>query len=785
MSSLEKALALVALGFSVFPASPTTKVGLTEHGHLDSSSDPETVATWFSGEFANAVVGVHAGESEVIFLDVDVRDNTDGNRALGFLEIPETFSYFTRSGAGKHYVYDFSTPLPPSNKYRGMQGVDRKSGSSFCIWWGDEVPSTRDELAMPPDWLLDYTEATTNFIEGFAGDVSDWLEQLPEGEPTETVRQIVENLPTDNFNHQDVISLTYRLVRLGAEGHTGIPWAFDTLWSTWVKPPYDGLAEQRELLNAISGAVRKAGAEDHALSLLPSYGDAMDEASGTLLDILISGEPGKASYFSAIKQGVIEHLSAETIAALIWSAPSTKLIARDWSIGFLTERIAEEFAKYSNDEDYVAPPVVEQESSVDANVSLLTDAERKLIQNHATIIERYIDEAGSRVEMQNRPYDEINAWTYASAVFCDSGFVPRKNGKRPLNFFTSTIGDTTTGKTESKNFLMSTLHEAFLHDATYNIGGNGSPNALSEKLVERDGKPSFFNKDEAHGALKIWTDPKNWAAGLLEDLAEYYDGKVPPHLFKGSKETSGKSAVTYFLIHLMGTPDAMMQVLSRELFLTGFLARMQWAIGEPRQVSYESMAEEDSDGTDIKLGFDPFARQMATEVAIAKRILKVRTGNSQNAVRIQQDAAKRLQDAKWALSTTFVNDRNWDILEPSLVRMGVTIRKAASLLAMSEARDYIVLNDVLLAIQAAEVWVNNLVKIASQISGSEFARACDEIETFIESKGGEVRRELVVRRFKNVETRVLASYIGSLIEQGRIRDFHTDRQRYLAVEKGA
>jgi len=83
---------------------------------------------------------------------------------------------------------------------------------------------------------------------------------------------------------------------------------------------------------------------------------------------------------------------------------------------------------------------------------------------------------------------------------------------------------------------------------------------------------------------------------------------VPPMLRVGKKDIE-KSAKTHFLMHLMGTPDEITKSLNREMFKSGFLARFMWGIGEPRTLTMEAVTEEDSDGTEIKLGFEPMARQ--------------------------------------------------------------------------------------------------------------------------------------------------------------------------------
>lgn len=755
------------------------------HGHLDASLDAEQIATWFTLDHTDAVVGMHAGKSELIFLDMDIRDTTNGYNALGFLTIPDTFNYSTQSGGGKHYWYELSDSksLPPQNKYRKMTGVDRKSGSSYVICWG-EPPESREQFASPPEWLLDYVD-NDNAVSGYNGDVDGWLDSIPHGEPTETVRGIIDTLPVDNFGHQDVLSITYRLVRLAAEGHTGVDWAIDQVFATWVKPPYDGPEHRKELANAIYGAIRKAGDEDISLKNLPEYAEVIDKVSGPLLDRLIGAPSGKKNYFANIKLAIREGLEAEDIASLIWNAPATMQYARDWGIEYLRQNIATFSAEALYEAGEGISPAENEDAGihVDSQVSIITDAERKSVAHIKHFVKRYCEMAGDRVPKQNLPYDNLNGWTLLSCATSTAGFIPRKNGKEGLNSFGMIIGDTTSGKSAARKFLLSSLREFFSKDPGFNIGGNPSPSALGKKLLERDGQVSFFNKDEAHGALKTWLT-QDWQSGLLEALADLYDGRVDPQLRTGDWENSGKSAKTHFIMHLQGTPEKIIELLNRDLFLSGFLARFIWAIGWPSEVDYNSLAEDDNENDEEAMGFDPLSRQIAQELQLSNARVFRYHANAAAPIRMTSRAAKRLQDAKWFLIKHFEGDPNYDILKPSLIRLGVMARKAASQLVISEGRTIITLPDILCALEQTEQWVANLVEIARQITASEFQRFCDNVENFINSRPDrQARREQVIRHFKAIETFKLETYISSLIQQGRVREFNGDAgAKYLTTE---
>lgn len=518
---------------------------------------------------------------------------------------------------------------------------------------------------------------------------------------------------------------------------------------------------------------------------LPDYGDSLDKVSTRTLELATS-EPQATQDRSRLRYKLLLELMREPITfdealSIAWHAPA----ARKWSQedergieGLRAEAYkaeAEVEAEQAitgpeEDEDFNSEPV--------ERVEMLTPQERASIKNERTFITDYCQHAEERVSKFNGPYHRINAWTILSLVYSPIGFIPRPRGKECLNMYSMVIGDTTTGKSEARGLKFQILMEVFAGDKGFDLGGNASPSALGKKLLERDQLPSYFNKDEAHGTLKTWMT-QDWTTGIMEDLAELYDGKVPPQLRTGNWDESGKAATTFFSLQLMGTPKAMLATLSRDLFHTGFLARMQWVIGEPRTVTYDSMAEVDSDGEDIRLGYNLEAQNIAEAFRFKKEELEAAYG-PRIPVRIERDAAKRLQQIKWELLQKFQTHKDWEILEPSIVRLGVTMRKAASLLALDAGRDVITMRDLLLAVEAAEEWATNLLTVVGQISTSDFARACDEVVEYIEEKGGSVKREMVMRKFRGIETRFLEGYVSTLVGQGRVKETTgKDRGKYL------
>lgn len=542
---------------------------------------------------------------------------------------------------------------------------------------------------------------------------------------------------------------------------------------------------ERPIMGRVSNAVEVVTPED-----LPDYAEALQKLPQATLELaLAEPEVGVDGYRSEARYKLLcdlfrmgDVLTYEEVLTVAWHAPA----CRKWSQedvrginGLMMEANKAQAEIMWEAGQGLEPP---EEKTAQEGVSLLTDEERSYVADQRSWIDRYMVWTNHKLAKQNAPYDRINAWTILSAAFSDVAYIPRKNGPEGLNLYTMTLGETTTGKSQSLKLMRTVLDEIFMEDKGYNLGGNASPNALGEKLLERDGKVSLFNKDEAHGLFKQW-GTQDWTTGMMEDLALLYDGIVPPMLRMGKKDM-GRAAKTHFLMHLMGTPEEITRSLNREMFKSGFLARFQWAIGEPRMLSREAFKEEDSDGTEIRLGFEPMARQWSAEFGEIKRRLRGGASNGHIAIRISKAGAERMESVKWTLANLVKkSDANWDILNPSLVRMGTTIRKCASLLALVEGLDEADVKHVLQAIAAAEEWVKNLLIVASQISASDFERNTDLIEQFVKERDDSVKLEVLNRRFKSWRVRDLNEALGALYSQGRLKEVSTKSGKFVEVNK--
>src|SRR5690606_37252481 len=123
LSTVEKAVKLTEIGLYVLPWKMTAngdKVPLLPHGHTQATNDPETAAVWFSVDFHDAQIGVNAGASGLVILDLDKKNGLDGEQAInGWVDVPDTWKYDTPTGARHHIYTDPGTAtLAPARNYQ-------------------------------------------------------------------------------------------------------------------------------------------------------------------------------------------------------------------------------------------------------------------------------------------------------------------------------------------------------------------------------------------------------------------------------------------------------------------------------------------------------------------------------------------------------------------------------------------------------------------------------------------------------------------------------------------
>ena len=275
MSNLSRAVAWAQLGLAVFPCYEVDvwvgsrlherKSPRPERGFLEATTEIALIERYWTANPTH-LVGVVTGQLvNVLDIDMDPDKGKDGWNSLfeNGIEVPETFHVMTASG-GEHHFYRHpgSVELGPLVDIVLPNGsvlldVDRRAGGSYFIAWSDDVPPSLESLSDSPPWLC--SPRTSLPENAYHGTVSDWIESLSVGVASSRVQRAVERIPTDRFGHQEMIKRQTEIVKLGAEGHTGVEEALSSLREAWLTPPYDSPEFEMDWNTSLAGAVRKFG----------------------------------------------------------------------------------------------------------------------------------------------------------------------------------------------------------------------------------------------------------------------------------------------------------------------------------------------------------------------------------------------------------------------------------------------------------------------------------------------------------------------------------------------
>ena len=795
MTTLNTAIELAERGFEVFPLKQDG-TPLTKNGFENATRDPNLITEAWE-KHPNALIGVFTGGSGIIVLDLDVKTDeagnivTDGFESIGeaWLDIPETFAYDSRNGLGRHLVYRAPKEgnFPRSMGYRGMKGVDRCSGLGYVAWMGG-VPDESD-LQPAPEWLLD--ERAERSVHEFQGTLKDWYEGLLPGEPNALVRKAMSRaterfeLLGRDFSHSDVVELQFEAVRLGAEGASGVPALLDHIEDLFLsREGAHSRSEDdwpHEWAEALQSAIEKYGDAIDLWKNLPEY--SLGNVPPEIPDSLATTDTGKAGYSKLLAALVSATQDNDKIASILWNAPATKELSRDWGLTFVYQRIAD--ARLKPEPTRENPKIEEKREDVekgeDFDLSLITAEENARIAERPSFVNHVCDVARG-LGYDQMAYFESMAWNLASMAFGLKGFVPVSATQRHgLNLWQIVPGYSGTGKSVVDGMqtqILDMLMQGDSNEVPYDLGADSSIQGLHLALLQRDGLASLFSADEASGWFKRLKSSE-WTTGMEDMLADWYMGRVSGSNKISLKELRGKSAKTSFNLHMFATPDRLMETLTREQFMSGFLARVMWTFGNPREETDEmfEIFKESSEEVEDATVAPRVIQDLASDLVCARAFYPEAV-----ILKPTAEAKKRMTVAYKKMYKSLQGKKNWDVIEPALTRHMEAMLKAAGICAMYRGGKEIVLDDALHAIQAVEGWVRNLVRVADLVSQGDFQRKCDELEAFLLLSGGSATGAKVYHRFKNWivrDSKEIENVLTYLIQAGIVnRDDSGGNLRY-------
>ena len=811
LSNVQRAKALASIGVWTFPVyvtrdpeNPykTTKKPGTPNGFYDASNDPFYLEDLFE-RHGKAEVGVWMEPSGLVAADIDVKRNPEGEILVdGFeefdkawLDLPGTHAFDSISGAGgKQFIYvaPEGVKLGPDSNYRGIKGVDRRGGGSYSVWNGP-VPTSRDAFKPAPEWLLD--EKTVRSAEHFEGDVKAWYDSLEQGEPSVIVRAAMDRAREafekggNDYSHSDLVERQFEAVRLGSEGHPGVPQLLAVIEELFhAREGAHSRTEEEwdyEFQEALSSGIQRYGGATELRASLPTY--SLNIVPSSVPDRLLTGAPGNKDTFRELLAELIKATDDDLlVTSVLWNSPRTKDISREWGLEFCHERVVSARIKPEpirenptlpetapeNSQKYTGSGILLTVPHVAEGTGFLNDEEQAVVSTTHTFIDEYLAASASK-GFTNTAYAIPAAWTALSMAFGLKAVIP-KGVNLGVNLWFMPMGYSGTGKSAETAFLKHVLDHLLKDgDGYYNLGAMSSPEGILLELLTRDGKPSMIFQDEAASFFQALRD-KDWVKALEYDLSNYYMGDVPPSNKISLKEFRGKGAETSFNIFMIATPDRLLKLINTDMFATGFMARYNWMWAEPpieNDDKYKATrSENDTDKNSPSVTFD-----LAGDLAHASNAFTSRV-----AVWGTDEAVKRLAIAHRDFDKASKSHEKYDALEPAITRLGrETIWKCAALLALYRGETTFTLNDALVAIHYATDWYENLARVVEATSESDFSADVSEIEAYIKGQGGTVTSAKLLHRFRNMirnSPRELDDRITFLATSGRINRVEQDRK---------
>ena len=793
--SLDKALGLAQLGIHVFPVSvrpdPKRKGKFTKHprtsnGFYSGTDDPTLIRSF---DWDGAEVGVWAGPSGLCVLDIDIKRDESGEITVDgytnlddmFLEPDVTFTYSTASGEGTHFVYSVEPGTPGLNgrsDYRNINGVDRRAGNSFFVWYGD-VPGSRSELEPAPEWLLDAAEVRSRAA--FDGSTEEWFAALEPGQPNVLVRRAIDRV-RDDFSHSEMVSAQHEAIRLGAEGNPGVPELLTRLEEAWLNrdPSGHGTPESEwgpKFAEALASGIVKYGDAIELRKSLPPYTPALIPAQ--VLDSLVTGTPGDRQDFNALLRALTQAQTDPLVStSILWNCAKTRDLAREWGLQFVHQRVLESEHQLPPEREN---PSLERKTVVAGTTpSLLRPDEIELVLSHPTFIDEYVDASRRMKGWVNLDYAIPMAWTLLSSAFGYQAFLPMSK-PIPLNLWFITMGESGTGKTAHFQ-EMSTCLDLLLkqpEETYFNLGAGSSPEAMHEALLERDKKVSAVIHDEASDFFENLSR-KDWMSGLKDNLAKWYDGYVPPVQKVRLKELKGRSAQTSLGLDMLATPDRLLTFVNLDMWYSGFLARVNWGFASAPDRDdkrrFQVARGKYDDG-----GVNPLCYDLVGALVMAQRGFK----SDRVSLDWTEEAEALMIHAHMMMDKYARSRDNYQATEPAITRLArETVWKCAGLLALYRGERVIRKIDALTALYYAQTWFDNLFKVVDAAGNGEFVKNMALIEQYVGQYPHGVTDTKVYDKFANLVRfggkRDIDLLLDYLMSSGRIvRDTHGGKTKYL------
>lgn len=431
--------------------------------------------------------------------------------------------------------------------------------------------------------------------------------------------------------------------------------------------------------------------------------------------------------------------------------------------GTLWREVQRTWAEFSQETQPVSLVDFEEERKV-VELDLLSDSEREKIRDTPTFIDDFVDWCTYRSPGHAKDYSHALAWGVLSCALGDQAYIDSQYGKIPLNLWITIAGDSTrTRKSTVTNFaigLVEGFEEALSRQV--HIGSDATAEKLVTVLGTRDKEVSLLTIDEVHGFYRELS-ARQYRVGTKEKYTKLYDGTVPVVLRATEGSGNEHRARTVFNLWGIGIYDQIVESLTKEDFMSGFMYRMTWAISPP--IPYTTGSSQFMNNKDELHAEDKQYRRLLDGLLnIADRYPK----DEPLPMRLTDAALKRVNEFVDKLHR-YVRDTEEIALDDGIDRLRDSVVKAAALLSLYNGHEEVQLFEMLVAIGQGERWFKAFQKVFRDVSGSEFSRRCNDLEAFVTGGNGHMRTEAEIYKKFSFRTTEFGELTQSLVKQGRLR----------------
>jgi hypothetical protein len=407
--------------------------------------------------------------------------------------------------------------------------------------------------------------------------------------------------------------------------------------------------------------------------------------------------------------------------------------------------------------------------------ALLSDEERKVLEDQKGFVERYIEWASGLGDAAPQ-YHQAGAFTILSALLSGRVVLPTSFGTIKPNLWFMILGDTTlTRKSTAMELAIDLVMEV---DPDCVMATDGSVEGLMQQLEARPRRPSIFLRDEFSGLLEMMVK-RDYYAGMAEVLTKLYDGKMQKRVLRKETVTVRDPVL---IILAGGIRTRVTGLLTHEHVSSGFIPRFVFVT-----------AESDTDRLQ-PLG-PPTTRVQGNRLELIEEMEDLYehysgapAGRPKDALweaQLSPEAWQRYNQLERTLVESGLDSEQPDLMTPLYDRLAKSTLKAAVLVAAARQRTGTVLvepADIIHAIKYAERWREYAIEIVNGIGKSVWERDLDRIARAIAKRPGVSRSQLMQSYHLNAKQADLV--FETLIQRNRITATRNGgRQIYFPMER--